>query len=119
MSEIRFENVVKVFPDMSRPAVNGITLTVGSGEFIVFLGPSGCGKTTLMKMVNRLYEPTSGEVYIDDLPIHAVDTTTLRRRIGYVIQQIGLFPHMTVAENVAVVPRLLGWDDARIAGAQR
>ncbi len=115
MSEIRFENVVKVFPDMSRPAVNGITLTVGSGEFIVFLGPSGCGKTTLMKMVNRLYEPTSGEVYIDDLPIHAVDTTTLRRRIGYVIQQIGLFPHMTVAENVAVVPRLLGWDDAHIA----
>ena len=115
MSEIRFDTVVKQFPDMARPAVNGISLTVGSSEFVVFLGPSGCGKTTLMKMVNRLYEPTSGEVYIGEAPIHAVDATTLRRQIGYVIQQIGLFPHMTVAENVAVVPRLLGWDDERIA----
>ncbi len=115
MSEIRFDTVVKEFPDMARPAVNGISLMVGSGEFVVFLGPSGCGKTTLMKMVNRLYEPTSGEVYIGDQPIHAVDATTLRRQIGYVIQQIGLFPHMTVAENVAVVPRLLGWNDDRIA----
>ncbi len=78
---------------------------------LYFLGPSGCGKTTLMKMVNRLYEPTSGEIYIDEQPIHQIDVTTLRRQIGYVIQQIGLFPHMTVSQNVAVVPRLLGWQD--------
>ena len=115
MTTIRFENVVKTFPDMSRPAVDGVSLTVASGDFVVFLGPSGCGKTTLMKMVNRLYEPTSGEIYIDEQPIHATDATTLRRHIGYVIQQIGLFPHMTVAQNVAVVPRLLGWEDDRIA----
>ena len=100
---------------MSRPAVNDVSFAIESGQFVVFLGPSGCGKTTLMKMVNRLYEPTSGEIYIDEQPIHQIDVTTLRRQIGYVIQQIGLFPHMTVSQNVAVVPRLLGWPDARIA----
>ena len=103
---------------MSRPAVNDVSFTVESGQFVVFLGPSGCGKTTFMKMVNRLYEPTSGEIYIDEQPIHQTDVTTLRRQIGYVIQQIGLFPHMTVSQNVAVVPRLLGWPDDR-ASPQR
>ena len=100
---------------MSRPAVNDVSFAVESGQFVVFLGPSGCGKTTLMKMVNRLHEPTSGEIYIDEQPIHQIDVTTLRRHIGYVIQQIGLFPHMTVSQNVAVVPRLLGWPEPRIA----
>lgn len=115
MTTIRFENVVKDFSGMSRPAVNDVSFAVESGQFVVFLGPSGCGKTTLMKMVNRLHEPTSGEIYIDEQPIHQIDVTTLRRHIGYVIQQIGLFPHMTVSQNVAVVPRLLGWPEPRIA----
>ncbi len=106
MTTIRFENVIKDFAGMSRSAVNDVSFTVESGQFVVFLGPSGCGKTTLMKMVNRLNEPTAGEIYIDEQPIHQIDVTTLRRHIGYVIQQIGLFPHMTVKQNVAVVPRL-------------
>lgn len=110
MSTIRFEKVFKEFPGMVRPALNGIDLTVDSGKFIVLLGPSGCGKTTLLKMVNRLYEPTSGDILIDQQSIYGgMDVIELRRKIGYVIQQIGLFPHMTVAQNIAVVPGLLDW----------
>ena len=100
---------------MFRPAIDDVSFTVESGQFITFLGPSGCGKTTLMKMVNRLHETTAGQILIDDQPIDQMNLITLRRKIGYVIQQIGLFPHMTVAQNVAIVPRMLGWDDARIA----
>lgn len=113
-SSITFEQVSKVFPNTPRPAVNEVSFTVGSGEFVVLLGPSGCGKTTLLKMVNRLYEPTSGYIQIDDTDIQQLPAPTLRRGIGYVIQQTGLFPHMRIAENVAVVPKLLGWDKKRI-----
>ncbi len=109
MSTIRFERVSLRFPDLLRPAVNECSFEVAAGQFVVLLGPSGCGKTTLLKMVNRLYEPTSGAICLGGANIRQVKATTLRQRIGYVIQQSGLFPHMTVAQNIAVVPKLLGW----------
>jgi osmoprotectant transport system ATP-binding protein len=90
-------------------------MSINPGELIMLVGPSGCGKTTTMKMINRIIEPTSGSIKIDGEDILSLDQNTLRRRIGYVIQQIGLFPHMTIAENVSVVPKLLGWDKARTA----
>ncbi len=96
-------------------AVHDVTLTIEPGELTVLLGPSGCGKSTLLRTINRLVEPTSGTVLIDGGDVLARDPDELRREIGYVIQAVGLFPHYTVAQNVAVVPRLLGWDDARIA----
>jgi osmoprotectant transport system ATP-binding protein len=95
------------------PAVNDLSLTVRAGEICVLVGPSGCGKTTTMKMINRLIEPTSGRITIDGQDVMQLPAVQLRRRIGYVIQQVGLFPHMTVADNVAVVPRLLRWPAAR------
>ena len=112
-SSITFSNVSKRFPNVEVPAVDDVSFTVKAGQFVVLLGPSGCGKTTLLKMVNRLYEPSSGTITIDDTEIHDLPAPALRRRIGYVIQQTGLFPHMRIADNVAVVPRLLGWDKAR------
>lgn len=115
MSAIRFENVSRQFAGTVRPSVDNCSFDVEEGTFVVLLGPSGCGKTTLLKMVNRLYEPTTGHIYIDGVDIRKLKVTTLRQRIGYVIQQIGLFPHMTVAQNVAVVPNLLGWSRERIA----
>ncbi len=114
MAHIEFVNVTKQFPDATRPAVRDCSLEIEKGTFVVLLGLSGCGKTTLLKMVNRLYEPTSGDIRIDGVDIRSLKVTTLRRRIGYVIQQTGLFPHMTVAQNVAVVPNLLGWERERI-----
>jgi osmoprotectant transport system ATP-binding protein len=114
MKSIRFAQVSKQFPGNARLAVDKVSLTVEAGAFVVLLGPSGCGKTTLLKMVNRLYEPTSGEIFLDDTEIHRFKVTDLRRQIGYVIQQIGLFPHLTVARNIAVVPQLLGWPRAKI-----
>jgi len=113
MSAVVFEHVVKQYGDGSRPAVDDCSLTVEEGQFVVLLGPSGCGKTTLLKMVNRIIEPTSGRIQVDGVDIHSLPETELRRRIGYVIQQIGLFPHMTVEQNVAVVPDLLHWDKRR------
>jgi osmoprotectant transport system ATP-binding protein len=95
------------------PAVRDVTLTIEPGELTVLLGPSGCGKSTLLRTINRLVEPTSGTVLIDGADVRERDPDELRRGIGYVIQAVGLFPHYTVAENVAVVPRLLGWDAAR------
>ncbi len=114
-SSIRFENVSKQFRGAPTPAVDDVSIDVEPGEFVVFLGPSGCGKTTLMKMVNRLYEPTGGRILLDGQPVANMSTTELRRGIGYVIQQTGLFPHMRVQDNIAVVPKLLGWKREQIS----
>ena len=116
MNAIRFENITKQYPNAPRPAIDNISCDIEENSFVVLLGPSGCGKTTLLKMVNRLYEPTSGSIYLDNQEIHQIDPTKLRRQIGYVIQQIGLFPHMTVAQNVGIVPDLLEWPEDKIAG---
>ncbi|MFM7447432.1 MAG: ABC transporter ATP-binding protein [Leptolyngbyaceae cyanobacterium] len=114
MSEIWFEQVSLRFRGMPRPAVNDCSFTVQPGQILVILGPSGCGKTTLLKLVNRLYEPTSGKIYLNQKNISQMQVTHLRLQIGYVIQQGGLFPHMTVAQNIAVVPKLLGWSRKKI-----
>ena len=114
---VEFRDVSKYFGPTTGGtpgAVNNLSLTVPPGEICVLVGPSGCGKTTTLKMVNRLVEPTSGQVLIDGQDVQRVEVTTLRRRIGYVIQQTGLFPHQTVARNVATVPRLLGWPEDRV-----
>jgi osmoprotectant transport system ATP-binding protein len=110
---IRFESVTKVFPGVASPAVDALDLTIEQGNICVLIGPSGCGKTTTMRMVNRLIEPTSGRILVGEQDVTKGDPVELRRHIGYVIQQIGLFPHMTIAENVATVPKLLGWPQAR------
>ncbi|HEV2766999.1 MAG TPA: betaine/proline/choline family ABC transporter ATP-binding protein [Acidimicrobiales bacterium] len=109
---IRLEHLTKRFAG-GRVAVDDLTLEVGEGQLCVLVGPSGSGKTTTMKMVNRLVEPTSGRILLDGEDVTTADPVRLRRRIGYVIQQIGLFPHQTVATNVGTVPRLLGWDRRR------
>jgi osmoprotectant transport system ATP-binding protein len=111
---VAFEHVTKRYPGSEAPAVNDLTLTVPAGEICVLVGPSGCGKTTTMKMVNRLIEPTGGRITIDGEDVMSLGAVELRRRIGYVIQQVGLFPHLTIADNVAVVPRLLRWGAPRI-----
>ncbi len=113
-AEIEFEGLTKQFAKEARPAVDHVSFRVEAGSFVVLLGPSGCGKTTLLKMVNRLYEPTSGEIRIGGTEVHNLPVTQLRRQIGYVIQQVGLFPHMTIAENIAIVPHLLGWETKAI-----
>jgi osmoprotectant transport system ATP-binding protein len=117
--EITSEDVTKQFHGESRAAVDHVSLRIEAGNLVVLLGPSGCGKTTLLKMVNRLYEPTAGRIWIDQVEVRDLPVTELRRRIGYVIQQVGLFPHMRIAQNISVVPRLLGWEreriDARVA----
>ena len=112
---VAFEHVTKRYGGSGTPAaVDDLTLTVPAGEICVLVGPSGSGKTTTMKMVNRLIEPTSGRITIDGEDVTRLPAVELRRSIGYVIQQVGLFPHLTVGENVAVVPRLLRWDEGRI-----
>jgi osmoprotectant transport system ATP-binding protein len=113
-ARIVFDHVTKRYPGRPTPAVDDLDLTVPAGEICVLVGPSGGGKTTAMKMVNRLIDITEGDIRIGDQSVGDRDVTELRRGIGYVIQQTGLFPHMTVAENVATVPRLLGWDRRRI-----
>ncbi|MEU8701788.1 betaine/proline/choline family ABC transporter ATP-binding protein [Streptomyces sp. NPDC091387] len=105
---IRFEHVTKRYAD-GTTAVDDLSFEVAEGELVTLVGPSGCGKTTTMKMVNRLIEPTEGRIFLDGDDISAIDPVQLRRRIGYVIQQVGLFPHRTVLENTATVPHLLGW----------
>ncbi|HET9492881.1 MAG TPA: ATP-binding cassette domain-containing protein [Chloroflexia bacterium] len=111
---IVFEHVTKRFPRASVPAVEDVSLEVAPGSLVVLFGPSGCGKTTLLKMVNRLYEHDSGRVLVEGRQVRSFKATDLRRRIGYVIQNTGLFPHMTVARNIGTVPELLGWDKERI-----
>ncbi|RIJ05482.1 ATP-binding cassette domain-containing protein, partial [Clavibacter nebraskensis] len=111
---ILLDGVTKRYPGQAKPAVDGITLEIPAGNIVMLVGPSGCGKTTTLKMINRLIEPTEGRVVLGDEDVTGIDGDELRRRIGYVIQAGGLFPHMTVAANIAVVPKMLGWDAARI-----
>ena len=113
---IKLENLTKQFTQKNGQSVNAVdnvNLMVPEGEMCVLLGPSGCGKTTTLKMINRLITPSSGKILINGEDTSGMDTVTLRRNIGYVIQQIGLFPNMTIEENITVVPRMLGWDKAR------
>lgn len=112
---IRMENVTKRYAEGAAPSVDNLTLGVPEGSTVALIGPSGCGKTTTMRMINRLIEPTEGRIFVDGEDVTQADPVQLRRHIGYVIQNVGLFPHMTIAENIAAVPNLLGWDKARIA----
>ncbi|MBC2256932.1 betaine/proline/choline family ABC transporter ATP-binding protein [Listeria booriae] len=109
---LRFEHVSKIYKG-GKTAVNDLNLDIDRGEFICFIGPSGCGKTTTMKMINRLIEPTEGQIFINDKDIMKEDPVKLRRSIGYVIQQIGLMPHMTIRENIVLVPKLLKWSEEK------
>ncbi|MCM3177532.1 betaine/proline/choline family ABC transporter ATP-binding protein [Cytobacillus horneckiae] len=109
---LKFDHVSKVYKG-GKKAVNDLNLEFNKGEFIVFIGPSGCGKTTTMKMINRLIEPSEGTIYINNEDIMKKDPVKLRREIGYVIQQIGLFPHMTIQENISLVLKLLKWPEEK------
>ena len=111
---IELRELTKRFHGQETPAVDRLTLEIPKGEIVVFVGPSGCGKTTSLKMINRIIEPTSGHIIIDGEDVTSIDPNHLRRHIGYVIQQIGLFPHIRIGDNVATVPQLLGWDKDRI-----
>src|SRR5437868_7651901 len=112
---ISLRNVSKRFPGARDAAVGDLSLEIHEGETVVLVGPSGCGKTTTMRMINRLIEPTYGTITVDGKDVMRQDPVQLRRGIGYVIQSIGLLPHRTVAQNMATVPKLVGWDDARIS----
>jgi osmoprotectant transport system ATP-binding protein len=112
---LEFREATKVYDGSSQPAVDRLSLEVPAGEICVLVGPSGCGKTTAMRMVNRMITITSGDILLDGRSVTERKPAELRREIGYAIQQVGLFPHMTVAGNIATVPRLLGWDKQRIA----
>jgi osmoprotectant transport system ATP-binding protein len=118
-AELAFREATKIYPGRRTPAVSELTLEIPAGEICVLIGPSGSGKTTAMKLVNRLIGITSGDVTIDGRSITSLDETELRRGIGYVFQQIGLFPHMSVEANVGTVPRLLGWPKERIRARAR
>ncbi|HZT11237.1 MAG TPA: ABC transporter ATP-binding protein [Candidatus Baltobacteraceae bacterium] len=114
-SSVRFDAVTVRYPGTDRNAVDGVTLEIPHGSFTVLLGPSGCGKSTLLRTVNRLVVPVSGSVYVGGSDVASLDPVALRRRIGYVIQAVGLFPHFTVAQNIGVVPSLLRWNAERTA----
>jgi osmoprotectant transport system ATP-binding protein len=114
-ARILLDGVTKRYDTKSAPAVDNITMEIPAGEIVMLVGPSGCGKTTTMKMINRLIEPTSGRILIGDEDVTHRDPDQLRRHIGYVIQGAGLFPHLTVADNIAIVPRLLKWEKKRTA----
>src|SRR3954451_19890027 len=110
--ELEFRHVQRKYADLI--AVNDLSFVVPAGNICVLVGPSGCGKTTSLKMVNRLIEPTGGQILIGGQDVMAQDPIELRRGIGYVIQQVGLMPHLTIGDNVAIVPRLMGWEQARV-----
>jgi osmoprotectant transport system ATP-binding protein len=111
---VRFEDVTVVYPGSDRSAIDSVSLSIQPSAFTVFVGPSGCGKSTLLRTVNRLVVPARGTVFVDGTDVAHTDTTALRRSIGYSIQAVGLFSHMTVARNIGIVPDLLDWDRARI-----
>ncbi len=110
---IEFKDVSKVYSDGTE-ALRHLSLQIAKGEFVTLIGPSGCGKTTAMKLINRLTEPTAGSIYINDRDVHAYNIHELRWNIGYVLQEIALFPHMTIAENIAVVPEMKKWKQKEI-----
>jgi osmoprotectant transport system ATP-binding protein len=112
-ASLEFREATKRYPGSDRPAVDRLTLAVGAGEICVLVGPSGCGKTTAMRMVNRMTEITEGDILVGGRSVRESDENELRRHVGYVIQQVGLFPHRTVADNIATVPKLLSWDKRR------
>ncbi|MFE2429707.1 betaine/proline/choline family ABC transporter ATP-binding protein [Streptomyces sp. NPDC059373] len=111
---IVLENLTKRYPGNPEPAVDSVSMEIKAGETVILVGPSGCGKSTTLKMINRLIEPTSGRIRINDEDVTDMDPVKLRRKIGYAIQSSGLFPHMTVAENIALVPKMVGWPKARV-----
>jgi osmoprotectant transport system ATP-binding protein len=111
---VEFRGVSYNAPGLNAPVIDDLTLEVRRGETLVLLGESGCGKTTTLRLVNRLLEPTAGEVLVEGRDTRAWDAVELRRRTGYVIQDAGLFPHFTVGQNVGLVPTLEGWDDSRV-----
>ncbi|MGW3628128.1 betaine/proline/choline family ABC transporter ATP-binding protein [Streptomyces sp. NPDC000880] len=113
-ARIQLENLTKRYPGSPSPAVDNVSLEIKPGETVILVGPSGCGKSTTLKMINRLIEPTSGRIRIDDEDVTDIDPVKLRRKIGYAIQSSGLFPHMTVAENIALVPKMVGWSKPRV-----
>ncbi len=112
---IELQGVGKIYPGSDVPAVADLDLNIPKGEILVLVGPSGCGKSTTLRLINRMIEPTSGRIIFDGEDVTTVNADKLRRQIGYVIQQIGLFPHQTIAQNIATVPKLLGWDKAKIS----
>ncbi len=111
---VEFDHAAKIYPGTDEPAIQDLTLEVPPGKLTIFIGPSGSGKTTAMRLVNRMLELTSGDVRVDGVSVRDRPAAELRRGIGYAIQQIGLFPHQTVAENIATVPKLLVWDARRV-----
>ncbi|MBZ4015694.1 MULTISPECIES: ABC transporter ATP-binding protein [Streptomyces] len=111
---IQLEDLTKRYPGSAVPAVDDVTMDIKAGEIVILVGPSGCGKSTTLKMINRLIEPTSGRIRIGDEDVTDMDPVRLRRKVGYAIQSSGLFPHMTVAQNIALVPKMVGWSRAKI-----
>lgn len=114
MTAVEFKHINKQFKNSAYSALDDVSVSIEEGEFVTILGSSGCGKTTMIKMINRLYEPDSGDIILFGKKIREENPVELRRKIGYVIQQVGLFPHMTVAENIATIPKILKWDKQRI-----
>ncbi|MFZ3570255.1 betaine/proline/choline family ABC transporter ATP-binding protein [Streptomyces sp. BH097] len=113
-ASIELENLTKRYPGSTDPAVDSVNMEIKAGELIIFVGPSGCGKSTTLKMINRLIEPTAGRIRIGGEDVTDMDPVKLRRKVGYAIQSSGLFPHMTVAQNIALVPKMIGWSKSRI-----